>query len=466
MIRVGFAALGLALFACAAQAAGDDTLHRQCSALRDQGVALDVKIAACTAWIKAESLQGGALADTLTRRGDGYFWSGNNVSAIKDYSDALDALGDGPPGRIDPANIMQARGFAYQAAQRPAAAVVDFEKAIARHSEDAYAYLGLGHSFQQLGALTRAREAYDRAIALQPALVEAYGERGAAFYQLGDNTHALQDFGYALLLNPKLGWIYAQRARAYVAAGQFDLAVQDIERAHTLEPGNPFVVEWYGKVKIDAAAYAERLAAAPPPEPAPPTRPSFAVGHTHDCSFLYPDMSRRLYESGDVLVRYDVGSDGAIDHVALAHSSGSERLDRAAVACVSGLWRNLPAYQDGTPIASPNHQAIIRFSLDRNADTAADDQNRAGGLYALGGFDLALAVLNRAVARAPGLAFIYYQRGLTEYFLGQYDRAIADYDQALSMVHDSQQIQQTTDARDLAKAARDAHKPADDGKSI
>jgi protein TonB len=95
----------------------------------------------------------------------------------------------------------------------------------------------------------------------------------------------------------------------------------------------------------------------------PTITPSKAVGRTHDCATYYPDLSRRLNESGDVLVHYDVGVDGSITNVGVAKSSGSDRLDQAAVSCVSSRWRNTPAMNGDTPVASPNHQAIVRFSL-------------------------------------------------------------------------------------------------------
>ncbi len=101
----------------------------------------------------------------------------------------------------------------------------------------------------------------------------------------------------------------------------------------------------------------------PPPVVQPTVTPSKAVGRTHDCATYYPDLSRRLSESGDVLVHYDVGVDGSISNVGVSKSSGSERLDNAAVSCVSSRWRNTPAMQGNTPVASPDHQAIVRFSL-------------------------------------------------------------------------------------------------------
>ena len=101
----------------------------------------------------------------------------------------------------------------------------------------------------------------------------------------------------------------------------------------------------------------------PPPVVQPTVTASKAVGRTHDCATYFPDLSRRLNESGDVLVHYDVGVDGAISNVGIAKSSGSDRLDQAAISCVSSRWRNTPAMQGTQAVASPGHQAIIRFSL-------------------------------------------------------------------------------------------------------
>jgi TonB family protein len=94
------------------------------------------------------------------------------------------------------------------------------------------------------------------------------------------------------------------------------------------------------------------------------TKPSFAVGHTHNCAAFYPEMARRKNESGDVLVGYDVSADGSITHVAVVKSSGFPDLDLAAVTCVSTQWRNLPATKEGVAVASPGHRAIIRFQLE------------------------------------------------------------------------------------------------------
>lgn len=92
--------------------------------------------------------------------------------------------------------------------------------------------------------------------------------------------------------------------------------------------------------------------------------PSRAIGGTHNCADYYPDLSRRLTEAGDVLVGYDVAADGTLSNIKILKSSGFERLDHAALDCVTQRWRNAPARRDGVAVSSPDHQAIIRFTLD------------------------------------------------------------------------------------------------------
>jgi periplasmic protein TonB len=135
------------------------------------------------------------------------------------------------------------------------------------------------------------------------------------------------------------------------------------------KPPPPFVPPPEINIATDAPANnaitAVQAVAPTPPAPvqAPVVTPSKAVGRTHDCQTYYPSLSQRLNEQGTVLVRYDVGVDGSISNVSVVKSSGSERLDSAAVSCVSTRWRNTPAMQGETAVASPGHEANIQFTL-------------------------------------------------------------------------------------------------------
>ncbi|MBS0472416.1 MAG: TonB family protein [Proteobacteria bacterium] len=134
------------------------------------------------------------------------------------------------------------------------------------------------------------------------------------------------------------------------------------------KPPPPFVPPPEINIATDAPATNAITAvqpnvATPPPVVQPTLTPSKAVGRTHDCQSYYPALSQRLGETGNVMVRYDVGVDGSISNVTVAKSSGSERLDAAAVNCVSSRWRNTPAMQGNTPVATPGHEAIIQFQF-------------------------------------------------------------------------------------------------------
>jgi protein TonB len=57
----------------------------------------------------------------------------------------------------------------------------------------------------------------------------------------------------------------------------------------------------------------------------------------------YPSASRRFHEQGITEVSFCVGDSGQLAEAKLAHSSGSERLDRAALDCVIGDSEPFPA---------------------------------------------------------------------------------------------------------------------------
>jgi protein TonB len=76
----------------------------------------------------------------------------------------------------------------------------------------------------------------------------------------------------------------------------------------------------------------------------------------------YPPLSRRLKEQGRVLLRVLVSTAGNAQDVELRTSSGSERLDRAAIEAVR-RWRFSPARRGAETIAAWALVPIV-FQLD------------------------------------------------------------------------------------------------------
>lgn len=91
-------------------------------------------------------------------------------------------------------------------------------------------------------------------------------------------------------------------------------------------------------------------AAPAPPLPAVPRSISAtAVSYRVPPAPVYPLASRQLGEQGEVLLRVEIGTDGLARQVLLARSSGSGRLDAAAIAAVRAARFN-PYTEDGVPL--------------------------------------------------------------------------------------------------------------------
>lgn len=95
----------------------------------------------------------------------------------------------------------------------------------------------------------------------------------------------------------------------------------------------------------------------PPPQPvaapAPPAGPVM-VGNLDERLIegrppRYPMESRRKREQGTVVVRLLIGTDGRVQQISIARSSGFERLDQAAIQAIRG-WRWQPIIRDGLPV--------------------------------------------------------------------------------------------------------------------
>lgn len=102
---------------------------------------------------------------------------------------------------------------------------------------------------------------------------------------------------------------------------------------------------------IEAAA--RQSAPAPATAAAPPVlvSPRFDAAYLQNPPPVYPPLARRLGEQGRVLLQVFVTADGVAGTVDLRSTSGSERLDRAALETVR-LWRFVPARQGETPVAA------------------------------------------------------------------------------------------------------------------
>jgi len=89
--------------------------------------------------------------------------------------------------------------------------------------------------------------------------------------------------------------------------------------------------------------------------------PKFGVAYLHNPEPAYPRLSKRMGEEGRVLLHVLVDESGAASEVSIKKSSGSERLDQAALEAVQ-KWRFIPARKNNIAL-SAYVDVPIKFSL-------------------------------------------------------------------------------------------------------
>lgn len=132
-----------------------------------------------------------------------------------------------------------------------------------------------------------------------------------------------------------------------------------VNSTNTPEPAAPNTVA----TNSSPAAAPATAAANPGSESPPASAPRFDANYLNNPAPRYPPLSRRFGEEGKVLLRVLVNADGQAQEIRLQGSSGSARLDEAALDAVRH-WRFVPARQGDRPI-SGWVVVPINFRLDR-----------------------------------------------------------------------------------------------------
>jgi protein TonB len=125
----------------------------------------------------------------------------------------------------------------------------------------------------------------------------------------------------------------------------------------------PEVIEPPAPAQVAAPAPAPEPATAPQAAPEPKVIPASAVQYLEPPSPEYPSSSKRLRETGRVLVRVHIDEAGLTRDVQVARSSGHPILDDAAMTAVRKA-RFKPYTENGRPVAGWAF-IPINFELER-----------------------------------------------------------------------------------------------------
>jgi protein TonB len=106
-------------------------------------------------------------------------------------------------------------------------------------------------------------------------------------------------------------------------------------------------------------------AAAEPTPPGQPEPPRYDMSYLSNPQPGYPAMSKKMHEEGTVVLRVHVSAGGEALDVDVAKSSGSGRLDDAALRAVR-KWKFVPSKRGDTPVDGIAMVPLV-FSLKKSA---------------------------------------------------------------------------------------------------
>ena len=131
-----------------------------------------------------------------------------------------------------------------------AAAIADFDRAIALKSDNPDYFNNRGLTKDNKGDNAGAIADYDRAIALKSDNYSYFYSRGLAKKLKGDYADAIADFDRAIALKPDYAPAYRMRGNIRQATGNFEVAIADYDKAIALTQDGGEYVRFYRYVTL------------------------------------------------------------------------------------------------------------------------------------------------------------------------------------------------------------------------
>jgi tetratricopeptide (TPR) repeat protein len=165
-------------------------------------------------------------------RGEANVLRHNAADAAADFSMAVE---------LDPQNAerLSARGFFLLSQGNTVEALADFNQAIKLDSTNARAHNNRGMALLSSGQLKESIEDFNVCLNLDPKFLAAYVNRAFAYAKLDRRKDALADLDKAIELDPKAAGVYDTRGAVWQQAQEDEKAVADFTRAIELDGTNP-----------------------------------------------------------------------------------------------------------------------------------------------------------------------------------------------------------------------------------
>jgi tetratricopeptide (TPR) repeat protein len=243
--------LGAFLCAAAAHAQGPDADARACFADASPPPAI---VAACTRALEAGRLPPREAARAHNQRGRMLARLGDDAAALRDYDAAIALAPDLPWSYL-------LRGNQRRKENRIDLADADYSRALELDPGYAPAYYNRGMNRFDQGEFVAAIADFTRAIAAKPDYAEAYNNRGRAHFAEGNYERARDDHLAAIRLSPNDALAYNNAGTAYRKLDDYGRALLAYDAALRIAP-DLFVARYNRALALaEAGRHEESLAA-------------------------------------------------------------------------------------------------------------------------------------------------------------------------------------------------------------
>lgn len=381
---------------------------------------------------------GPPMAQPFYNRGDLYRAKGDFDKAILDFNAAL---------KLDPKYILAYinQGRTYRLKGEYDKAIADFSRALKVDPKYADAYNNRGNAYADKGDYDKAIADYSEALKLDPNLALAYMNRGLAYAKKGDYSAVIADCNEALRLNQKFTAAYFIRGAAHSSKGDFDKAISDFSRVLRLDPKYALAYNDRGLAFASKGEYDKAIADY---TQALRYDPKLAIAYMNRAIAyrLKGENDRSITEFTKLLRLYPKNA-MAYTNRGLAYFAKND-YDRAIADFTEALWidpnhaeaysRRVEAFRakserDKADEERRRQDAAAREEKERRQGRATAHFTRAQMHFDNGHYDRAIADFSEAIKFDPSDALFHFHRGQAYAANDEHDKAIADYSDAVRL---------------------------------